>query len=215
MTAADAIGRLRELDQPAVTTADAAALFGTTIDAANKTLTRLRRARLVARVRRGLWSVDPQLDPLLLPDRLTAPYPSYVSLLSALRIHGMISQIPQVTYVVSLDRTRRIRTSVGTFSVHHVAPEMFGGFDVLDSGAKLATPEKALVDVFYLSGTRTRLFTALPELELPPAFRAREARAWANRIGSRRLRTIVLAKLDALLGSRPGSGRARSPRRGR
>jgi predicted transcriptional regulator of viral defense system len=137
---------------------------------------------------------------MLLPDRLTAPYPSYVSLQSALYLHGMISQIPQVTYVVSLER--RIRTSVGTFSAHHVVPELFGGFDVLDSGVKLATPEKALIDVFYLSGTRTRLFAAVPELELPRRFRTREAQAWAKRIQSARLRTIVTGKLDATLARR-------------
>jgi predicted transcriptional regulator of viral defense system len=202
VTSAEALGRLHELGQPAVTTADAAALFGTTIDAANKTLNRLARVGLVSRVRHGLWGVGTRVDPMLLPDRLTAPYPSYVSLQSALYLHGIISQIPQVTYVVSLDRTRRIRTSVATFSVHHVAPEFFGGFEILDSGIKLATPEKALVDVFYLSGTRTRLFASLPELELPRGFRVQEARAWAKRIPSPRLRTIVAAKLDACLARR-------------
>lgn len=199
MTSAEAIGRLHELGQPAVTTADAAALLGVSIDAANKTLNRLARAGLVSRIRHGLWAVGPRIDPMLLPDRLTAPYPSYVSLQSALYFHEMISQIPQVTYVVSLDRTRRIRTSVGTFSIHHVAPELFGGFDILESGVKLATPEKALVDVFYLSGTRTRLFVALPELELPRGFRAKKARDWSQRIPSSRLRTIVAAKLDECL----------------
>jgi hypothetical protein len=108
----------------------------------------------------------------------------------------MVSQIPQVTYVVSLDRTQKIRTSVGTFSIHRVIPELFGGFDVLSSGVKLATPEKALVDVFYLSFTKTRLFAALPELELPRRFRFSEARAWARRIPSARLQTIVLERLD-------------------
>lgn len=37
-------------------------------------------------------------------------------------------------------------TEVGTFSIHHVAPEIFGGFEETGRGAKLATPEKALFD---------------------------------------------------------------------
>jgi hypothetical protein len=109
----------------------------------------------------------------------------------------MISQIPQVTYVVSLDRTQRVRTSVGTLSIHRVAPAFFGGFELRESGVKLATPEKALLDVFYLSGTRSRLFAALPELELPRGFSFREARACLQRIPSKRLRTVVAARLEA------------------
>lgn len=196
MTAAEALGRLHALRAPVATTADAATLLGVSIDAANKTLTRLARANLMKRIRHGLWAVGTEVDPLLLPDQLTAPYPSYVSLQSALYLHAMISQIPQVTYVVSLDRTRRIRTSVGIFSLHHIVPELFGGFDVLEAGVKLATPEKALFDVFYLSGTRTRLFAALPELEFPRGFRVSLAHEWIARIASPRLRTIVKRKFD-------------------
>lgn len=202
MTAADAFGRLHDLRAPVVTTADAAALLGLSTGAANKTLNRLVRAGLVRRIRHGLWGVGENIDPLLLPDQLTLPHPSYVSLQSALYLHEMISQIPQITYVVSLDRTRRIRTSIGTFSIHHVAPELFGGFEVLESGVKLATPEKALIDTFYLSGTRMRLFSRLPELEIPRAFRVTEAQAWVKRIRSRRLRTIAGKRLEACLATR-------------
>jgi predicted transcriptional regulator of viral defense system len=197
MNAAEALGRLYDLRAPIVTTAEGAALLGGSIDAANKTLKRLAKAGLVLPLRRGLWGVGKSIDPLLLPDYVTAPYPSYVSLQSALYLHGMISQIPQVTYVVSLDRTQRIRTSVGTLSIHRVAPGFFGGFELRESGVKLATPEKALLDVFYLSGTRSRLFAALPELELPQSFRFREARAWLGKIPSKRLRTVVAARLEA------------------
>ncbi len=197
MNAAEALGRLYDLRAPVVTTAEGAALLGVSIDAANKTLKRLAKAGLVLPLRHGLWGVGRSVDPLLLPDYVTAPYPSYVSLQSALYLHGMISQIPQVTYVVSLDRTQRIRTSVGTLSIHRVAPGFFGGFELRESGVKLATPEKALLDVFYLSGTRSRLFAALPELELPRGFRFREARAWLGKIPSKRLRTVVAARLEA------------------
>ena len=65
---------------------------------------------------------------------------------------------------VSLARTQTIRSSVGTFSFHHVTPELFGGFERTSAGTPLATPEKALFDVAYLSGVRSRLFASLPEL---------------------------------------------------
>lgn len=60
----------------------------------------------------------------------------------------MIYQIPQVTYVASLAPTRRVRTSMGTYSIHRLAPEYFGGYTTAeDSGVRLAKPEKALMDV--------------------------------------------------------------------
>ena len=197
MNASEALSRLQDLRAPVVTTADGATLFGVSVDAANKTLKRLAKVGLILPLRHGLWGVGKTIDPLLLPDYVTAPYPSYVSLQSALYLHGLISQIPQVTYVVSLDRTQRIRTSVGTLSIHRVAPSFFGGFELRESGVKLATPEKALLDVFYLSSARSRLFATLPELELPPSFRFKEARSWLARIPSKRLRTVVAARLEA------------------
>lgn len=66
-------------------------------------------------------------------------------------------------------------------------------------GVKLATPEKALLDVLYLSGQRGRLFGALPEVELPRRFRRSLAEYWVRRIETRRLATLVREKLEAIL----------------
>jgi hypothetical protein len=172
-----------------VTTGDAAAVLGISIEAASHTLRRLALAGLVSPVRKALWALDDRPDPL-------APYPSYVSLQTALYRHGMITQIPTTIYLVSLARTARVETKLATYSVHHVQPEFFGGFEHdPGSGVKLASPEKALVDFLYLSPTRSRLFAALPELELPRRFRRREAGRWVARISPGRMRTIVEREL--------------------
>lgn len=200
MNAAKALGLLRGFKTPAFTTADAAVRLGLSGEAASQTLRRLEAAGLAQSVRRGLWTIEGRGEPLALAEYLTAPHLAYVSLQSALHIHGMIEQIPGVTYLVSLARSHRIRTSLGTFSVHRVAPAFFGGFETSPrSRAKIATPEKALLDVFYLSGTRSRLFASLPELELPRAFKVDVARDWIARIPSARLRTVVARRLDAVL----------------
>jgi hypothetical protein len=61
--------------------------------------------------------------------------------------HGMVSQVPTVIYVASLTSTRRVRTEVGTFSIHRLSPRFFGGFETVEeTGARVATPEKALLD---------------------------------------------------------------------
>ena len=137
------LGRLRALRVPAFTTSDAAAAVGASVEAASQALRRLAAAGLVTPVRRGLWTTRESPDPLTLGDYVTAPHPSYVSLQSALHLHGMIEQIPNVTYLVSLGRTARIQSGVGTFSVHHVGPELFGGA-TLDhrTGVRLASPER-------------------------------------------------------------------------
>jgi hypothetical protein len=208
MNASEALSRLRSLGVPVVTTADAAAVFELSTTAASHTLRRLARAGLAVPIRRGLWLLDREIDPLLLTEHLTAPYPSYVSLQTALFRHGLISQIPSITYAVTLGRDRRINTPFGGYSFHHLPPEFFGGWAVPPrSGLKLATPEKALADFLYLTPTRTRLFAALPELELPAAFSPARTRAWLRRIPSRRLRTIAEQRLEQLLTSRAGTAR--------
>jgi predicted transcriptional regulator of viral defense system len=200
MNGAGALAILRKLGTPAIDTADAAAALGLRTAAASQTLTRLARAGLIRSVRHGTWWLEDALDPLRLPEYLTAPLPSYVSLQTALHRRGLIEQIPTVVYAVSLARTERIKTNAGTLSIHHVAPEVFGGYEETERGAKLATAEKALFDFAYLSSGRSRLFTSLPELELPRGFRRKELSRWLAKIPSERSRTLTTKKLDVLLG---------------
>jgi predicted transcriptional regulator of viral defense system len=208
MNARNAYAALRDLGVPVIDTADAAARLGQSISAATKTLTRLAQASLIAPVRHGTWWVDGPVDPYRLSAYLTAPLASYVSLQTALHLHGLIEQIPQVIYVVSLARSQRLATRVGTFSVHHLAPEVFGGYEETKTGALLATAEKALFDVAYLSAGRSRLFTALPEMVPPRRFRRAEINRWVAKIPSPRSRTITGNKLEELL-----AATARSPTR--
>ena len=146
--------------------------------------------------------MGPAADPYRLPEYLTAPMPSYLSLQTALHLHGMVEQIPQAFYAVSLARTQRITTRVGDFSIHHVMPALYGGFEETPNGVKLATPEKALFDLAYLSAGRSRLFNAVPELEVGARFRWRELRRWVERVGSEHARTRVLRRLWRYLGER-------------
>lgn len=191
MNSVDALAALRKLAVPAFTTADARALFGESTATASKTLRRLAHAGLLSSISHGVWALDEQLDPLVLPELLTAPAPSYVSLHTALYRRGIVQQIPAAIYVVTVGRTRRYATRAGTFSMHRIPPELFGGFEVLESGAKLATSEKAIIDFLYLSTTRSRLFARLPEIELPPDFDRRIAERWIRKIPSATLRALV------------------------
>ena len=125
--------------------------------------------------------------------------PSYISLHTALYLRGMVEQIPSVIYAVSLAKTQRITTSLGVYSIHHIAPELFDGFEVRRDGTKLAIPEKALFDMAYFSSARSRLFARIPELELPRGFRETKLRAWVERIPAIRRRAMVRRRVASML----------------
>jgi predicted transcriptional regulator of viral defense system len=169
----------------------------------------------VINVRHGLWWLEGPIEAHRLAPHLTAPLESYVSLQTALHLRGLIEQVPSVIYAVTLGRTQRIATSVGTYSFHHLAPEVFGGYETTERGAKIATAEKALFDFAYLSAGRLRLFTALPELELPRGFRHAELTRWLAKIPSERSRTVTQRKLAELLDRELASFATQSVRRRR
>jgi predicted transcriptional regulator of viral defense system len=200
MNASSALAHLRGLGKQVVTTNDVTLALGVERSAATHTLKRLAAEGLLKKIRHGLWAIDPALDPLVLPEHLTAPLPSYVSFQSALYLRGMVSQVPEVIYVASLAQTRRVRTTLGAFSIHRLAPTFFGGYETLkESGVRLATPEKALLDTLYLGPTRSRMFAHLPEIEIPKGFDKRKAQDWVARIPLGPRRASVEQRLDRLL----------------
>jgi predicted transcriptional regulator of viral defense system len=198
MRQAEAYAQLRDLGGPVVGTREAAALWRSEEGTARRRLRSLSEAGLVTPIRRGLWSVEADPDPFAVAPYLTAPFPAYISVFSALAAHGMIEQIPGRVSVVSLDRARRIQTAIGTFEIHHIAPELFGGFVPWQRGGSIAGPEKALFDLVYLraaAGGRAYL----PELTLPEDLDHDALRRWVDRIASRRLTTLVERRLEELV----------------
>jgi predicted transcriptional regulator of viral defense system len=198
MKPAEAYAGLRRLDRPIFTTREAAALWRDEAASASRRLGTLAKAGLLLRIQRGLWALDPEIEPRSVGPYLTAPLPSYVSLFSALAEHGMIEQVPRQISLVSLARPRRIPTSLGVYVVHRLTPELFGGFDGTERDGYLARAEKALFDLVYVraaAGSRAHL----PELSLPKGFDRRELSSWSGRIENPRLRTLVTRRLRELL----------------
>lgn len=198
MKPAEAYAELRRLDRPVFTTREAAALWRCEQTSASRRLGGLEKAGLARRVQRGLWALDPEIDPRVVGPYLTAPLPSCVSLFSALAEHGMIEQLPRQISLISLARPRRILTSLGVYIVHQLAPALFGGFEGTERGGYLARPEKALFDLVYIraaAGSRAHL----PELFLPEDFDRGELSRWSKRIESQRLRTLASRRLREML----------------
>ena len=170
---------------------------------ASRALAVLAGEGLIRRVRSGLWALDPDATPITLVPYLTSPLPAYVSGWSALSAHGMIEQLPGATFVASLGRTQWVPTAFGTFDIHHLAPELWGGFTGDPAVGYTATPEKALFDSVYLRAPRGGR-TLFPELTLPQGFATQLLEQWTDRILSARLRTMVKRRLEETLAAVAG-----------
>lgn len=199
MNATQAYGELLALKRPVVETREAATRLRTSSSNTTHALRSAERAGLVRHLRHGLWALDPSVAPNVVAPYLTVPYPAYISMWSALAHHGMIEQIPRRIFVASLDRTRQIRTSIGDYSIHHLAPEVFGGFTGDPRGGYIASPEKALFDSVYVRAPRgARAY--FPEISLPEDFDHSGLEMWTQKIPSARMRTLVHRGLQQVLG---------------
>jgi predicted transcriptional regulator of viral defense system len=172
---------------PIFTTVAVAQRAGITLANASRDLAEMEKGGTVVRVRRGLWAVQqhPDFSPYaVVPALFEGQSGGYVSLLSALNLHGMIEQIPRVVHVVTQKQRPRLRTPVATYEFHRLAPRLFGGYVPYRRTGKfdIATPAKALFDTIYLSVRKGRRFAALPELDLAVNFSPSEVEHWIERI---------------------------------
>jgi len=200
MRLVEVYARLLTMEGAVFQTGDASAWLNISQAHASQLLSRLAEFGHLIHLKRGIWAFRDRVELMALPQYLTNPFPSYISLQSALYYHDLISQIPVVTYAVSIARTKRYETLLGVISVHHVHPSFFFGYETKDNAAiKIATPEKALIDFLYLSPAKSKLFHSLPELELPKSFRIKEARHMISFIRSIKRRKLVLDNLERLI----------------
>ncbi|HRG49221.1 MAG TPA: hypothetical protein PLX69_17680 [Leptospiraceae bacterium] len=156
---------------PIFTTRDFSLQTGISSSSAARLLARIADEKEVIRMTRGLWTFakENEVHPFSLTPYLLGNEHGYISLLTALHIHGILSQIPTRTQVVTTAHSRVVKTKLGVFEFFQMKPEMMLD-GVVWSDTKLpfrmATPEKALLDVLYLSTRKGKRFSSLPELDL-------------------------------------------------
>ncbi len=193
---------LRKLGRPVFTSREVAAVRGASVAATSQSLRRLEADGRVVRVARGIWCdpEDPRFTPFALVHALAGTHPAYVSFVSALHLHGIIEQIPQVIYAATTGHTARRRTPVGTYSYHRIDPRFFDGYDWYRGGDDflVATPEKALIDSLYLASRKGNRFGSFPELDLTAGLSFERAARWIDRIPSEPIRRFVARKLEEL-----------------
>lgn len=193
---------IRKTGRPVFTTHELVALSGKSASTVIQCLNRLVRQGLLVKIYRGVWG---EPGPRTLSAFEVIPYlfarqRVYVSFISALHLHGIVEQIPQVITLASSSHSRTLRTQAGTFSVHQIAPAFFDGFDWYKGEGKflIAEPEKALIDSLYLSSRKKKQFGSFPELLFRPKFSFKKAVGWVERIPEEKIRRYVLMKLKTL-----------------
>jgi predicted transcriptional regulator of viral defense system len=124
----------------------------------NLQLSRWVKDGRVLRLRKGLYA-------LANPYRKVTPEPfaianqmrpaCYVSLQSALSWHGIIPEFVATVTSVTTGRPQRFETPLGRFDFKHVKPDLFWGYRRFEMShrqtAYVARPEKALLDLLYLT----------------------------------------------------------------
>jgi predicted transcriptional regulator of viral defense system len=162
------------------TTREFANQGGLSMSAATKRLTRLSKKDQLTRVTKGVWAntAHPYFHPLSCVPYLLGKEQGYVSFLTALHLHGVISQIPKTIQIATTGRGRVLDSPVASFEFFQIKPELMRqGADWSESQLPylIASAEKALVDTLYLSTRKNRRFARLPELDLAhSSFRRRE-----------------------------------------
>jgi predicted transcriptional regulator of viral defense system len=156
------------------------------------------------RLRRGLYALAPpyrkvKAHPFVVANRMVRP--SYVSLQSAMAIHGLIPESVPVTTSITTGRPGEFSTPLGAFVFRHVRTPLFQGFrefemDTLQP-AFVATPEKALLDLLYLEkGSDSEAYLAELRLEIDDGFDLEELERFSRIFRSGKVRRAVAGVID-------------------
>jgi len=156
------------------TTRDYANYANLSVSAASKKLARLKEHKLLARVTKGVWAntSSPYFHPISCVPCLLGKERGYVSFLTALHFHGLISQIPITIQIATTGHSRTLDSTIAHYEFIQVKPELMQqGITWTETQLpySLSTAEKALIDVLYIATRKNRRFISLPELTLTAA----------------------------------------------
>lgn len=194
---------IKKLGRPIFTTHELIGISGKSTSTIVQSLNRLVEQGLLVKIYRGVWAEarDKRVSAFEIIPYLFPRQRVYVSFISALHLHGILEQIPQVITLASTAHTSTLRTKAGVFSVHQIDPAIFDGFDWYkgEGNFLIAEPEKALVDSLYLSSRKKKQFGHFPEYHFPPEFSFKKAIKWVKRIPEDKIRQYVSKKLETLM----------------
>jgi hypothetical protein len=147
--------RLLTIDKPFFTQHDVAHAIGTKLASAEVLCSRYVKKGLLMRLKRGFYSRTETLSHLDQVDLFRIAnilqVPSYISLMSALSYYGITNQAQEGFFEsISIKRTKTFE--VGDLSFHYIKlrPDLYIKY-IKRNGVFIALPEKAVLDIFYLT----------------------------------------------------------------
>ena len=131
-----------------------ARVFGISLDSAKVTASRYVRQGLLLRVKRNLYVRREVWNAATIEEKFSlanlAQVPSYISLTTALEYYEITTQMLRNFYEsVAIKRTKEINLNGSVFRYTKLTSDLYFGF-IKEKGVFIATPEKALLDAFYL-----------------------------------------------------------------
>jgi predicted transcriptional regulator of viral defense system len=150
------IANLDKITKLYFTTGDIARALGISPGSANVTAVRYCKKGYIVRIKRGFYVLKTKWENLQEKDIFSIAnilqVPSYISLVTALSYYGITTQLQQ-GYIesIALKRTKSVNIKETAFTYTRIADKLYYGF-TREKDVFIASPEKAFLDAFYLSG---------------------------------------------------------------
>ncbi len=144
------LNQLKEINKLYFTTRDLQAIGGYNPNTLYVVLNRLVKEGKLIRLTSGIYILPERYGEI---ERIANSiyFPSYLSFESALAKYGIISQIPYTLMFATPLKTRTILLDNYRVEYRSIKEELFFGYTTNPDGLLIATPEKALFDMIYLS----------------------------------------------------------------
>jgi predicted transcriptional regulator of viral defense system len=186
---------------------------GEKIDAVRVQLSRWVTSGRIIRIHKGWYTLCEPFRRVRLDLNVVActiKRGTYVSLQSALAHYGMVPEYVAETTCVTTGRTLSLDSPVGRIGYRHVKRDVFFGFKQEVSGkqeAYIAVPEKALLDLFYLTaGSEDAAYIAELRLQRAEELDLEKMADMANRFEAPRLQRAVKLLGQEFISRRRGGG---------
>lgn len=145
---------LYQIDKPYFGYEEIARFFGISPASARVSASRYVKQGLLLRLKRNLYVLRQEWDRADRADRFRLANliqtPSYISLMTALDHYGITTQIQRDFFEsIAVKRTREIQADGTVFRYTRINEKLYFSFKK-EQGFFIASPEKALLDIFYL-----------------------------------------------------------------
>jgi len=144
------IKRLKKINKLYYTIADILTITNYSENSLYVILNRLVKQGELIRITSGIYILPEQYGEI---ERIANAlyFPSYLSFDTALAKFGVISQLPYTLMFATPLKTKTIQLSNYKAEYKKIKKELFFGYTTNKEGLLIATPEKALFDIYYIS----------------------------------------------------------------